>query len=127
MKKLSSLLAALFFLAISFSANAQTKAGADYFVGKWNVLVKETPNGDWKSVFVLEKKDGKITGVIQDTTGKEITKIDNAELKENEVTVYFNTNGYDVNVVLTKKDEDHATGKMMSMFDAEADRAKATK
>src|SRR4051812_19702570 len=127
MKKLSSLLAALFFLTISFNANAQTKTGADYFVGKWNVWVKETPNGDWKSVFVLEKKDGKITGVIQDTTGKEITKIDNAELKENDVTVYFNTNGYDVNVALTKKDEDHATGKMMSMFDAVADRAKGTK
>jgi glucan biosynthesis protein len=127
MKKLSSLLAGLFFLALSFTATAQTKTGAEYFAGKWSVLVKGTPNGDSKMLFVLENKEGKLSGVVQDTTGKEVSKIDNAELKGDEVTLYFNTNGYDVTLALKKKDEDHATGSVMGMFDAEADRVKETK
>ncbi len=127
MKKVSLFLAGFFFLLLSFNANAQTKSGADYFVGKWNVLVKGTPNGDAKMFFVLEKKDATVTGVVQDSTGKEISKIDNAELVNDEVTLYFNTQGYDVTLLLKKKDEDRATGSLMGMFDAEADRVKATK
>ena len=34
-----SLAAGVFFLLLSFSANAQSKTGADYFEGKWKVLV----------------------------------------------------------------------------------------
>jgi hypothetical protein len=30
---------------LSMKADAQEKTGADYFVGKWNVVVKGTPNG----------------------------------------------------------------------------------
>jgi hypothetical protein len=32
--------------------------------------------------------------------------------------------GTDVNVVLTKKDEDHITGKALGMFDASGERVK---
>jgi hypothetical protein len=32
--------------------------------------------------------------------------------------------GYDVSLALTKKDDDHATGSLMGMFDALADRVK---
>ena len=127
MKKISLLVAGLFFLLLSLNVNAQGKKGAEYFAGTWSVLVKGTPNGDSKMNFALENKDGKITGVAQDSTGKEIAKIENAEVKDDEVTVYFNTNGYDVNLNLKKKDDDHATGSLMGMFDAEADRVKKTK
>jgi len=127
MQKLSSLLVGLFLLSLSFNSIAQAKTGADYFVGTWNVLVKGTPNGDSKMILVLEKKDDKITGVVQDTTGTEISKISNAELKENELTVYFTAQGYDVNLVMDKKDDDHVTGSLMGMFDAEGDRMKPTK
>lgn len=127
MKKLTSLLAGLVFFAISFNAAAQQTPTADYFLGKWNVLVKGTPNGDAKMVFILEKKDGKIIGAVRDTTGTEISKIDNSELKDNEITIFFNANGYDVNLLLKRKDDDHAIGSMMAMFDAEADRMKTTK
>ena len=78
-------------------------------------------------VFVLEKADDKITGVVQDTTGKEISKLTNAELKEDELTVYFSAQGYDVNLLLKKKDDDHATGSLMGMFDAEGERVKESK
>lgn len=124
MKKISMLVAGLFFFLLSFQANAQAKSGADYFVGKWSVLVKGLPQGDTKMIFVLDKNADKITGVVQDTTGKEIAKLTNAELKEDEITVYFSAQGYDVNLLMKKKDDDHTTGSLMGMFDAEGDRVK---
>ena len=127
MKKLTSLFVGVLLLCTSFAANAQAKTGADFFKGKWSVLVKDTPNGDAKMIFVLDKSGDKITGVVQDSTGKEMTKITEAELKGNEVTLYFTTQGYDVNLLLTKKDDDHASGSLMGMFDAVADRVKEQK
>jgi hypothetical protein len=124
MKKASMFIAGMFFVLLSFGVNAQTKTGADYFAGKWSVLLKGLPQGDARMIFVLEKSGDKITGVVQDSTGKEISKLTNAELKEDEITVYFNAQGYDVNLMLKKKDEDHTTGSLMGMFAAEGDRIK---
>jgi len=127
MKKFSSIYVALFLLLLSIGANAQSKPGADYFKGKWSVLLKGTPNGDSKMIFVLENRNDSIAGVVQDTTGVEIAKVTSADLKDSEVTLYFTTQGYDLNLLLTKKDEDHATGSLMGMFVAEGERVKAVK
>lgn len=124
MKKLSFLFLGSFFLVISFSVKAQSKTGAEYFAGKWSVLLKGTPNGDAKMIFVLEKKDSTITGVVQDTAGVEISKVNNVELKDAEITLYFNAQGYDVNLLLAKKDDDHTAGSLMGMFEAEGERIK---
>jgi hypothetical protein len=78
-------------------------------------------------IFELEKKENTITGVVKDTTGAEISKITSVELKDTEITLFFNAQGYDVNLLLAKKDEDHATGSLMSMFDAAGERIKETK
>lgn len=127
MKKLSHSIFGIFALLLSFHVNAQSKTGADYFAGKWSVLVKGLPDGDTKMIFVLEKKDTAMIGAVQDSTGKEIAKIDKVDLKDTTATVYFTAQGYDVNLVMNKKDEDHITGNLMGMFDAEGDRVKAAK
>ena len=124
MKKVSLVFAGLFLLLLSSNVQAQSKTGADYFTGKWNVLVKSTPNGDAKMFVLLDKKDTTLTGAIQDSTGAEISKFSKVELKENQATVYFTTQGYDVYLVMTKKDDDHVTGSMMDMFDSEGERVK---
>jgi hypothetical protein len=126
MKNFKSILIGLFSLLFIVGAKAQT-AGADYFAGKWSVLVKGLPNGDAKMFFVLEKKDTTMTGVVQDSTGTEISKIDKVELKDTTATVYFSAQGYDVNLAMTKKDDDHITGSLMGMFDAEGERLKVAK
>ena len=90
MKKFKIIFTGSFFLLLSFVIHAQSKTGADYFEGKWNILVKGTPNGDSKMIIVLEKKDSTLKGVVQDTTGKEISKIDKIELTEMRTTLYFN-------------------------------------
>jgi hypothetical protein len=124
MKKLSVLSAALVFLLLSLHINAQTKTGADYFAGKWNVLVKGLPQGDAKMFVLLNKTDSTTTGAIQDSTGTEISKFSKVELTDSSVTIYFTAQGYDVTLLMTKKDDDHITGSMMNMFDAEGERVK---
>ena len=126
MKRFKSILSGLFLLLITAGMKAQT-ANADYFAGKWNVLLKGLPDGDTKMFIILEKKDTTMTGVVQDSTGTQISKIDKVELKENTATVYFSAQGYDVNLAMTKKDDDHITGSLMGMFDAEGERVKVPK
>ncbi len=126
MKKPGLLFTGLIFLLLSFNVHTQT-TGTAYFAGKWSILIKGTPGGDTKMTIVLEKKDSTLSGVVQDSAGVEISKIDKVELDGNTATAYFNTQGYDVNLEMNKKDEDHVTGSMMGMFDAEGERVKASK
>ena len=124
MKRLSILTAGFLSLVLSFNAQAQSKTGADFFAGKWNVLITGTPYGDLKRVYILEKKDNGLAGTVLDSTGKEISKCSKVEVKDNEVTLYYTALGNDVSVVLTKKDEDHVTGSALGTFDAKGERIK---
>ncbi|HWW40343.1 hypothetical protein [Pedobacter sp.] len=126
MKKANFLFWLLFFLLLSTNMFAQPKPGADYFKGKWSVLIKGTPSGDTRMIFLLENRNDSITGVVQDTTGAEISKISKVELTDTSAAVYFTAQGYDVSLVMNKKDNDHITGSLMSMFDAEGERVKKT-
>lgn len=127
MKKLASFFAGTFLILLSLASNAQEKSNADYFAGKWNVLVAGTPNGDAKMVINLSKKDTTLSGTVLDTGDTEIAKISKIEPKGKSLTVYFTAQGYDVYLVMNRKDEDHVTGTLMDMFDAKGDRIKEGK
>lgn len=107
---------------LTISSQAQNKT--DYFVGKWKVLTVGTPNGDATSIITLERKDGKLVGTMNGQGTTESIKFTNVEEKENAVTVYFTASGYDVYMVLEKKDENHVKGSMMDMFDVSGERVK---
>ena len=124
MKRVNVLMTGMFLILFTLGARAQSKTGADYFAGKWKVLVKGTPDGDSKMLFVLSKKDTVFTGVVQDTTGKEISKITKIDLSDTSMTVYFSAQGYDIDVLLIRRGDDHVTGSLMSMFEVEGDRVK---
>lgn len=124
MKKVSLFSTGLFLMLLSGTAHAQSKTGADYFAGKWNVLVKGLPQGDTKMFFVLAKTDSAMTGAVQDSAGVETAKFSKVDVTDTSATVYFTAQGYDVNFVMTKKDDDHITGSMMNMFDADGERVK---
>jgi hypothetical protein len=123
MKKLITLIPGLLFLLLTFGAHAQ-KTSADFFAGKWKVLVTGTPYGDLKRIYVLEKSGNSLTGIVQDSSGKEITKCSKVEVKDNEVTLYYQAMGNDISITLVKKDEDHVTGSVLGMFDANGERIK---
>ena len=119
---------ALVFTA-SLSSTAQTAVAAatseeTYYLGTWDVLVKGTPNGDAVIPVTIEKKDGKLVGKIVNPESKEDVPCTTVEITGSELTVAFSMMGYDLTMVLSKKDEDHANGKLMDMFDCEATRKK---
>ncbi|WP_426671544.1 hypothetical protein ACPPVU_09925 [Mucilaginibacter sp. McL0603] len=121
MKKLTLILTVVVALFLSVKASAQTK---DYFPGKWDVVVAGTPNGDAKMTFVLERKDGKLGGAVQDSTGKELTKITQIDEKDKSITAAFTIQSYDVSLTLDPVDDDHVKGSLMGMFDAKGVRVK---
>ena len=126
MKKVSILFAVLF-LGIAFKGVAQTSQSADFFTGKWEISVVGTPNGDSKLVTELTRKDGKLTGELKDPSGQnpEALPITSVVEEANKVTIYFTAQGTDVSLDLTKVDDSHLKGSVMSgMFDASAIRIK---
>ena len=125
MKKLSMIFTIVAGLLMALNVSAQTKT--DYYPGKWNVLIMGTPNGDAKMTFVFERKDGKLTGAVQDSTGKEITKVTSIEEKDKTITAAFTVQSYDVTLTLDLVDDDHVKGSMMGMFDAKGVRVKESK
>lgn len=110
-------------MALFFGLNAKAQT-TDYFPGKWNVVVMGTPNGDAKLTFVLERKDGKLGGVVQDTTGKEMTKITQIDEKDKTITAAFTIQSYDVSLTMEPVDDDHVKGSLMGMFEAKGIRVK---
>ncbi|HEY4325013.1 MAG TPA: hypothetical protein VGN20_13540 [Mucilaginibacter sp.] len=124
MKKLSLILTVVLGLFLTLNVKAQTKP--DYFVGRWAIVVMGTPNGDAKMSVVLERKDGKLTGTVRDTTDKEMSKISTIEEKDKTITAAFNVQSYDVTLTLEPIDDDHVKGSMMGMFDAKGIRVKET-
>lgn len=114
-----------FFLLSAFHSAAQSKTGADYFVGKWNVFIPGTPIGDLKRIYLFEKTGDGLSGIVQDaSTGSTIAKFSKVEVKADLVTVYYTANDIEVSVVLTKKDEDHFTGKVLDNYEATGERVK---
>ncbi|HMG06887.1 MAG TPA: hypothetical protein VK609_00185 [Mucilaginibacter sp.] len=126
MKKLPLVLASLFFvLLFSGTASAQQKS---FFIGKWDVLVAGTPNGDTRMLVEFVAKDSTtLTGSITNPATKKVTKIDKIEAKDKSITAYFNVEGADLYLLLEKKDEDKVTGSLMDMFDASGVRIKESK
>ena len=116
MRKLSLIFTVIIGLFLSLNVKAQTSP--DYYPGKWNILIMGTPNGDSKMTFVLERKDGKLTGAVQDSTGKEMTKITSIDEKDKTITAAFTVQSYDVTLTLDPVDDDHVKGSLMGMWDA---------
>ncbi len=133
MKRVQLFFAGVFLFLVSSVASAQAKDSAqsqakpDYFAGKWKVLVKGVPGGDAKMTVNFERKDTALTASLLDSTGNEVGKVNKVMENEQSITVYFTAQGYDVDLILEKKDDDHVAGNMMGgMFEAEGDRIKET-
>ena len=109
---------------LSLTALQAQTADDSYFLGKWEVLVKETPNGNVTLPARFERKDGKLLGYFTDLESKQEKKMDTVFMGGGRINFAFNTAGYDLTGHLTKKDDDNATGSLMDMFSMEAKRIK---
>ena len=122
---MKSIYALLFVAFTAFAVNglqAQSATEA-YFLGKWNVTVKGTPNGDVTLPGRFEKNGVALKGFFTDPESKEEKTMDTVYMDSDKLTFGFNIAGYDVTVTLAKKDDNTATGSLMGMFDVEAVRA----
>ena len=122
MKNLKS----VFTIVALFAAITLTKAqtNQNYFIGNWEVLVKGTPQGDVKLPMSFEMKDDKIIGKITNPETKEVGTMTSVEMKGEELFAAFSAGGYDLTMVIKKKDDDHFAGTLMEMLEVEGTRLK---
>jgi hypothetical protein len=113
----------LAFVFIATNAKAQS-APATYFAGKWDILIKGTPNGDVHMFFTIAEKDGAFTGTMENPETKKEEPVTKVEKNEKGIAIFFTTQGYDVNITMEKKDDDHVTGSLLGMFECTGERVK---
>ena len=123
MKKLTTLIVGVCALMI-ISVSAKAQSNTDFFVGKWDILVKGTPQGDVNMKVNFEKKDGKLVGTMVNPETQKEEPFNKLDTTEKGIIVYFSAQGYDVDMSLEKQDDDHVIGSVMNMLEVTGVRVK---
>ncbi|SKB46665.1 hypothetical protein [Dyadobacter psychrophilus] len=97
----------------------------DFFAGKWEVTVLNSPKGDVSFLTDLIRKDGKLTGeLVEKADAASIRKIIKVEESPEKLVVYFESSqGGESILDLKKVDQDNLKGTMHD-FEATAKRLK---
>ncbi|AWW00205.1 hypothetical protein [Arcticibacterium luteifluviistationis] len=93
-----------------------------YFMGRWNVFVEGTPEGDVEIPMRFEMNGETVSGYFTNPEGGEEEEMDSAEIKEGVLNMAFFIVGYDVTITLKKETENTMKGSLMEMFVAEGTR-----
>lgn len=126
-KRVVTFILAIAFLGITSVALANENVPVDFYVGKWAMQFKNLPQGDGKLTFAIEKKETALAGQVLDGAGNKVAGIDKIEVGTENITLYFSAGGFDVSVVVTKKDDTHVTASLMNIFDGEGEKVKEEK
>lgn len=121
MKKLSILV--FFFAALLFSSSTMAQS-TDYFVGDWEVQIKDTPMGTITVVLTLERVDGKLVGKFVDNASGTETKMNDITESENSLTLNFTSEYGDLYLTLLQEDDENVSGSLMDSFAVEGKRVK---
>jgi hypothetical protein len=127
MKKSSLLITGIFLFIFTIGVNAQTKTGYDFFAGKWNIIVKSTPQGDVKMVVNFEKINNAVSASLKDSTGKDLYQVTNTAIDNDQAIITFTGSQGDVPLTLRKKDETSIAGDIMGMFNVDGIRISKNK
>jgi hypothetical protein len=122
MKNTGLLITGLFLFIFAMNVNAQTKTGYDFFAGKWNLIIKDAPQGDVKMVANFEKINEVVSSSLKDSTGKDLYKVTKTAIDNDQAIITFTGSQGDVDLKLIKKDEFNITGDIMGMFSVEGKR-----
>ncbi|MEN2282177.1 hypothetical protein AAGF08_08555 [Algoriphagus sp. SE2] len=115
--KKSTVLAFSMVLLLSV-AFAMPSLNPEYFEGKWEVLIKGTPQGDATLPLRFETVDDITTGYFFEEGATTESKMQSVKISEDALSAAFNISGYDVTLYLKKVDDETAKGDLMGMFDA---------
>jgi hypothetical protein len=121
MKKLSILV--FFFAALLFSSSTMAQS-TDYFVGDWEVQIKDTPMGTITVVLTLERVDGKLVGKFVDNASGTETKMNEITESETSLTLNFTSEYGDLYLTLLREDDENVSGSLMDSFAVEGKRVK---
>lgn len=118
MKKAKMILVVSFLLTLGFSIQGfgQDQASEDFFIGNWELLVKNTPmGGDMNSTMTISKEDGKLSGsmTMGDPSMGMTVNFSAVEIAGDNLTVSFDMMGNEAKIEYTKKDEKSITGMLM--------------
>lgn len=113
--------------SVASFAKKNENVPVDFYIGKWAMQFNNLPQGDGKMTFAIEKKEADLVGQVLDGNGNKIAGIDKIEISAENIILYFSAGGYDVNVVVTKKDDTHVTASLMNMFDGVGEKMKEDK
>ena len=121
MKLITTVLCGFALFLISFTTQAQT---TDYFVGEWEVTIKDTPMGTISVVLTLERgEDGKLVGKFVDKASGVETKMNQITEQGTGLTLSFTAEGYgDLYLTLQRADDENVTGSLMDSFAVEGKR-----
>ncbi len=122
MKKLSILV--FFFAALLFSNSTMAQTTEDYFVGEWNVQIKDTPMGTISVLLTLERVDGKLVGKFVDAASSTETKMNEITEGENSLTLNFTSEYGDLYFTLQREDDENVSGSLMDSFAVSGTRVK---
>ena len=122
MKKLSILV--FFFAALLFSTSSMAQTTEDYFVGEWNVQIKDTPMGTISVLLTLERVDGKLVGKFVDAASSTETKMNDITEGDNSLTLNFTSEYGDLYFTLQREDDENVSGSLMDSFAVSGTRVK---
>jgi len=122
MKKLSILV--FFFAALLFSSSTMAQTTEDYFVGEWNVQIKDTPMGTVSVLLTLERIDGKLVGKFVDAASSTETKMNDITEGENSLTLSFTSEYGELSFTLQREDDENVSGSLMDSFAVSGTRVK---
>lgn len=95
-----------------------------YFAGKWEIVLKGTPEGDISFLMTFQQKEGKWMGTYINQKTKEENALQSIEVNGDKITLALKLSSYDMTMQLNRINDEHITGKMMDMMDCVGTRKK---
>lgn len=126
MKNLILICSATFLSITGFTiaSSAQTKFPASIYPGKWNLEVKETPNGEISGTLHINQKDNKLSSYFTTDMSSDTITVDKINLADTSITFFFTAMNQDLTLTLVPKDNRHMDGTVMGMYPILAEKKK---
>ena len=118
MKKIRNVFTVSFLLLIGITINgfSQDTPNKDFYIGNWELLVKNTPmGGDMNSTMEIKEVDGKLSGTMTmgDPSMGMTVEFTSVTIEGEKLAVSFDMMGNEAKIEYSKKDENSITGKLM--------------
>ena len=81
---------------IGFGCAVSNKMGTDEYVGEWEYIVSDLPDGDETGILVISKIEGVYKGLIQSSDGD--VKINELKIENGNLSGSYNSMGYDISI-----------------------------